>query len=109
MDIDIDESELKIGDQVDFYIEASASGSIAKLLTKTRKVGVPNDIRKYIGKAKYDPHGQTILRASGEQFLDVRGWASIQREYKTIQECSDFQDKLGQWVVDIINEKLKNT
>jgi len=76
-------------------------------------MNTPDDIRKYIGKAQYDAHGQLILRGADkdnlQQFLDVRGWGSIQHMgFKTLREAEEFQDKVGQWVTDVINEKLRS-
>jgi len=76
------------------------------------KVETPEDIRKYVGKAKYDEMGQIIFRGADknnlQQFLDVRGWGAIQNmdEFKTMDDAANFQDKVGQWVTEVINEKL---
>ena len=71
----------------------------------------PDEIRKYVGKAMYDAHGQIIFRGADnnlQQFLDVRGWGAIQNMgFKTEEEAMAFQDRIGQWVTDVINEKLK--
>ena len=72
----------------------------------------PDDIRKFIGEAMYDAHGQLIFRGADkdnlQQFLDVRGWGAIQNMgFKTQEEMMNFQDRVGQWVTDVINEKLK--
>lgn len=81
----------------------------------SKRVETPDDIRKYVGKAKYDMMGQIIFRGADkndlQQFLDVRGWGAIQnmKEFTTLEECENFQDKIGQWVVDVINEKLNET
>ena len=74
----------------------------------------PDEIREYIGEAMYDAHGQIIFRGADKddlkQFLDVRGWGAIQHmEFKTVVEAEAFQDRIGQWVTDVINEKLKQT
>jgi len=76
------------------------------------KIDTPGDIREFIGKAQYDDHGQLIFRGADkdnlQQFLDVRGWGSIQNMgFKTQQEAMDFQDKVGRWVTDVINNNLK--
>ena len=40
--------------------------------------------------------------------LDVRGWGAIQKLFKgNSQKAVDFQDELGAWFVDAINEKLE--
>jgi len=75
-------------------------------------VDTPDDIKEFVGEAKYDDHGQLIFRGADkdnlQQFLDVRGWGSIQNMgFKTQQEAMDFQDKVGRWVTDVINNNLK--
>jgi hypothetical protein len=75
-------------------------------------------VTDFIGvKATYDEHGQTIWGVSkdGEyqKIADVRGWGAIQNLFKapasSIDEdkAASFQDELGKWIVDAINEKLK--
>lgn len=76
------------------------------------KIDTPADIKEFIGEAMYDDHGQLIFRGADkdnlQQFLDVRGWGSIQNMgFKTQQDAMDFQDKVGQWVTDVINNNLK--
>ena len=42
-----------------------------------------------------------------QQFLDVRGRGAIQNMgFKTEEEAMAFQDRIRQWVTDVINEKL---
>jgi hypothetical protein len=73
---------------------------------------VPEDIREYVGKAMYDDAGQIIFRGADKdnlkQFLDIRGWGAIQNMFKTPEEAEAFQDKVGQWVTDVINAKLSH-
>lgn len=70
-------------------------------------------IKAYIGKAKYDPSGQMIFAVSkddGLQLLvDVRGWGRIQHMFKTEKEAEVFQDSIGEFITDAINEKLIRT
>ncbi len=46
-------------------------------------------------------------------FLDVRGWGRIQNLHKekggsiNMEAASKFQDEVGQWITDAINEKLE--
>ena len=76
------------------------------------EIKTPDDIKEFVGKAQYDDHGQLIFRGADkdnlQQFLDVRGWGAIQNMgFKTEQEMMDFQDKVGRWVTDVINNNLK--
>lgn len=67
----------------------------------------------FIGvKAYYDVDGQMIWgendKGEMQLLLNVRGWGAIQHLLKTQQEAVKFQDELGQWITDAINEKLNN-
>lgn len=75
-------------------------------------------VTDFIGvKATYDEYGQFILgvdKDGGHQKLaDLRGWGAIQNLFKTKgglideEKAASFQDELGRWLVDAINEKLE--
>jgi hypothetical protein len=67
----------------------------------------------FIGKkATYFEFGTQIFgeNKKGELqiILDVRGWGAIQNLFKgDLKKASDFQDELGIWFADAINEKLE--
>lgn len=65
----------------------------------------------FIGDSvNYDSYGQMIFANKGNSqqlLLDVRGWGAIQNLFKTEDEAAVFQDQLGEWIADAINEKLK--
>jgi hypothetical protein len=69
-------------------------------------------IQEFIGKAVYDPTGTMIFaeQKTGhmQYLLDVRGWGAIQNLFKTVEEAEAFQDQIGRFVADAINEKLEN-
>lgn len=71
----------------------------------------------FIGeKVTYDPDGQIIWavdkKGGIQMLLDVRGWGAIQNLFKTtggkidMEKAAKFQDDLGQWISDAINDKL---
>lgn len=75
-------------------------------------------VTDFIGvKATYDEDGQCIWaidKDGGHQKLaDLRGWGAIQNLFKTKgglideEKAASFQDELGRWLVDAINEKLE--
>ena len=71
-----------------------------------------SDIKDYIGESVYDGAGQIIFRGADKndlkQFLDVRGWGAIQyMGFKTTEVAEAFQDKVGKWVSDVINNALE--
>jgi hypothetical protein len=67
----------------------------------------------FIGKkATYFEDGTQIFgeneKGELQMILDVRGWGAIQNLFKgNAQKAVDFQDELGAWFVDAINEKLE--
>ena len=75
-------------------------------------------VTEFIGvKVTYDDHGQYIWgvdKDGGHQKIaDLRGWGSIQNLFKTKgglideEKAASFQDELGRWIVDAINEKME--
>lgn len=64
------------------------------------------------GPVIYDAAGTMLLiqRDEGVQVLaDVRGWGSIANMFTSPVEASDYQDKIGQFIADAINDKLTIT
>lgn len=75
-------------------------------------------VTDFIGKmAKYDEHGQNIFGIDKnlcvQNIADVRGWGAIQNLFKNkdgsirFDEAKEFQDELGKWIANAINEKLE--
>jgi hypothetical protein len=80
-------------------------------------------IRKFIGeRVFYDEGGggyiwgvadegiQMIAQVDPEEdyVLSIRGWGAIQKMFKNYEEAEAFQNALGEWITDAINQKLKN-
>jgi len=71
-------------------------------------------IEEFIGtRVEYDKMGTFIwgLNEKGEMQMiaDVRGWGAIQHLFKDKQEAANFQDDLGDWIVDAINKKIQRS
>ena len=75
-------------------------------------------VTDFIGvKATYHEDGQTIWGVSKDgtyqKIGDVRGWGAIRKIFLTPdgsideEKAMNFQDELGKWIVDAINEKLQ--
>ena len=71
-------------------------------------------IPEFIGEnVTYDDHGQVVIGGNGDMLLKVRGYGSIQNLFKSMSgqvddaKAAAFQDRLGQWITDAINEKLQ--
>ena len=73
-----------------------------------------HEIIKFIGKAELDKYSQRIIwgvntKGEFQQILniDVRGWGAIKHLFKPLKNAEDFQDEMGQFICDAINEKIK--
>lgn len=65
-------------------------------------------IKEYIGKAEYNADGQMIFCGKDEQHLcDIRGWGRINKLFGFHSKAIAFQDSVGQFIADAINEKLQ--
>lgn len=80
--------------------------------SKKKKLPASPTVEKFIGTAKFDEHGGYIWgidKDGGHQMIaEVRGWGAIQNLFKTQSEAVDFQDDLGMFIAEAINEKLKS-
>ena len=77
------------------------------------------DITDFInGKVTYDKYGGQyfwIVGPKGElqMLAEMRGWGAIQNLFinkdKTVDfdAASSFQDKIGEWIAEAINEKIE--
>jgi hypothetical protein len=86
------------------------------------------EIKKFIGIAKYDewgggyiwgnnPKGNQMIAQIDDfadksyevvnEVLSIRGWGSIQNMFPNITDAEQFQNELGKFIADAINEKLK--
>lgn len=68
-------------------------------------------IQQWLKDAYYDPFGQYIWSKQpdgGSQMVcDIRGWGALQHEFDTMEEAGKFQDDVGQFIAEAINEKLQ--
>ena len=86
------------------------------------------EIKKFIGYAKYDEWGGGYIwgydKKDGANMLaqindmpyenievnevvSIRGWGAIQNMFPSIEDAAEFQDEIGKFIADAINEKLK--
>ena len=93
-------------------------------LTETKKCTIPNvvhhvKITDFIGdKVWFDDGGAGYIwgeeKDGGCQMIgEVRGWGAIQNLFKNkdysidFKKAEDFQDALGHWIADAIQQKLE--
>jgi hypothetical protein len=66
-------------------------------------------IREYLQGIEYDPENRTLTADEGDNHVaNIRGWSSIRKLFSTDQEAGEFQDEMGKWIADAINQKLGN-
>jgi hypothetical protein len=86
------------------------------------------EIKEFIGTAEYDEWGGGYIwgkSPSGSQMiaqindfpdktylivnevLSIRGWGAIQGMFPDIKSAEEFQDELGRFIAEAINDKLK--
>ena len=73
------------------------------------------DIKKYFeGKVKFDSLGGCFFDEKSNMIAQIRGWGRIQYLFKNedgsvdFQKAGKFQDEIGEWIADAINQKLKS-
>lgn len=88
------------------------------------------EIKKFIGHAKYDEWGGGYIwgydKKDGNNMLaqiekipnetvevnkvlSVRGWGAIQNMFPSTEVAKEFQNELGKFIADAINEKLEKS
>ena len=68
-------------------------------------------IEKWLKDVYYDEFGTHIWNKDKEgdiqKVADIRGWGAIQNLFKTQKEAEEFQDEVGKFIADAINEKIQ--
>jgi hypothetical protein len=69
-------------------------------------------IKEWLKDVYYDQWGQRLWSKQdadgGSQMVgEIRGWGALQNEFNTEEEASDFQDEIGKFIADAINEKVQ--
>lgn len=69
-------------------------------------------LKEYLkGTVKYDDYGQFLWLVDEKESMnmlgEIRGWGHIQHLFKDTKEAAAFQDEIGKFVAEAINEKIK--
>jgi hypothetical protein len=69
-------------------------------------------INEWLKDVYYDEHGQYLWSKQdadgGSQMIgEVRGWGALQNKFKTEEEAATFQDEVGKFIAEAINEKVQ--
>jgi hypothetical protein len=63
------------------------------------------EIKEWVKDCYYDPESQKIFSIEGKHLIDIRGWGDLSKVFKSDDERNEFQDKLGSFIAEAINEK----
>jgi len=69
-------------------------------------------LKEWLKDVYYDQFGQYLWSKQSEdgdiQMVgEIRGWGAIQQLFGTHKECEEFQDQIGKFIADAINEKVQ--
>jgi hypothetical protein len=69
-------------------------------------------LKEHLKDVYYDKFGQYLWSKQDEDggsqmVAKLRGWGTIQQLFGTDKECADFQDQVGKFIADAINEKVQ--
>jgi hypothetical protein len=69
-------------------------------------------IKDWLKGTYYDQYGQYLwskqTEDEGSQMVgEIRGWGALQNEFETEEKASLFQDEVGKFIADAINEKVQ--
>jgi hypothetical protein len=68
-------------------------------------------IKKWLKDVYYDKYGQYLWSKDSEgdsQMIGkIRGWGTLQNEFSNLDNASIFQDEVGKFIADAINEKVQ--
>ncbi len=76
---------------------------------------VNEEIKQYMnGPVTFDEGSGMFFSGDRNMIAQVRGWGHIQNMFKKgndydLDAAAKFQDEIGRWIADAINEKLKST
>ena len=58
---------------------------------------------------KVEATNNYIFSKDGYMVAEVRGWGTLQYKFNTANEAAKFQDEVGKFIADAINEKIERT
>lgn len=67
-------------------------------------------IQEWLKNVYYDEYGQYLWSKQNDEnqmIGEIRGWGRLQNEFKTEDEAAKFQDEIGKFIAEAINEKIQ--
>lgn len=68
-------------------------------------------VEEWLSNLKYESHGMTIekiVNGSSVVVIDIKGWSTIVNSLGSENRAAVFQDSVGEFILEAINEKLEN-
>lgn len=62
-------------------------------------------LQQWLKDVNYDH--KFIWSDDGYMIAEIRGWGMLKHMFPTPDEASDFQDKVGKFIAEAINEKIE--
>ena len=69
-------------------------------------------VQQWLSNVYYDKFGIMILNKECEDcpiqtVADIRGWGELLNEFANVNEVNNFQDEVGEFIVQAIREKIE--
>ena len=69
-------------------------------------------VQQWLSNVYYDKFGIMILNKECEDcpiqtVADIRGWGELLNEFANVNEVNNFQDEVGEFIVEAIREKIE--
>lgn len=68
-------------------------------------------IKKWLKDVYYDKYGQYLwskhVNGGSQMIGEIRGWGGIQNAFSNSDNAANFQDEVGKFIADAINEKIQ--
>jgi hypothetical protein len=68
-------------------------------------------VSEWLSNLEYDSDGICITKDINNDFikiLDIRGWSTLSKAFDSMDRAALFQDSVGEFILEAINEKLEN-
>lgn len=68
-------------------------------------------VKKWLKDVYYDEFGQYLWSKNDDgasQLIgEIRGWGALRNEFKSEEDAAQFQDEVGKFIAEAINEKIQ--
>lgn len=68
-------------------------------------------LKEWLKDVYYDEYGQYLWSKNdndeSQMIGEIRGWGALQYEFETEEDAIKFQDEVGKFIAEAINEKIQ--